>query len=234
MNKTLEAMAQALFKRWFVDFEFPGYENTKFVRNMPVGWREVKFCEIVSCVRDQVHAGEHLSDRKYVPIECMPMNQLWLSEYKNYTEAQSSLITFEKGDVIFGAMRAYFHRVNYAPFAGITRTTVFVLRPKAAHLLAYALCLMNLDDSVEYADSHSKGSTMPYAVWNNSLEKMPVVLPSEDILIEFSKVISPIIEIMNVNAEMSQRLTLIRDSLLPMLMSGRIRVGEENNARKIT
>jgi type I restriction enzyme S subunit len=150
------------------------------------------------------------------------MNQVCLSEYKSYVEAQSSLITFEEGDILFGAMRAYFHRVNYAPFAGITRTTVFVLRPKKEHWLSYALCLMNLNESVEYANAHSKGSTMPYAVWENSLEKMPVVLPPDDILAIFSKANRPLLETMNKNAEMNRGLTQIRDSLLPKLMAGEI------------
>jgi type I restriction enzyme S subunit len=220
MNKTLEAMAQALFKRWFVDFKFPGHEEVRFVDGLPEGWRSSEFGEIVFCVRNQVQPGEHLSNRNYVPIECMPMNQVCLSEHKSYAEAQSSLITFEKGDILFGAMRAYFHRVNYAPFAGITRTTVFVLRPKREHGLSYALCLMNLNESVEYANAHSRGSTMPYAVWDNSLEKMPVVLPPDDILIEFDKIIRPFIDAMNGNAEITRGLTQIRDSLLPRLMSG--------------
>lgn len=220
MNKTLEAMAQALFKRWFDDFEFPGHEKVKFIDDQPEGWRSSEFGEIVSCVRNQVQPGEHLSNRNYVPIECMPMNQVCLSEYKSYAEAQSSLITFEKGDILFGAMRAYFHRVNYAPFAGITRTTVFVLRPKKEHWLSYALCLMNLSESVEYANAHSRGSTMPYAVWDNSPEKMPVVFPPDDILIEFDKIIRPFIDAMNGNAEIIRGLTQIRDSLLPKLMTG--------------
>lgn len=41
MNKTLESIAQTLFKRWFVDFKFPGYENKKFVNGLPEGW-EIK------------------------------------------------------------------------------------------------------------------------------------------------------------------------------------------------
>ena len=50
MNKTLEQIAQAIFKRWFVDFEFPGYEKGKFTNGIPQGWREgnlVDTCEIV-------------------------------------------------------------------------------------------------------------------------------------------------------------------------------------------
>ncbi len=46
MNKTLESIAQAIFKQWFVDFEFPGYEKTKFVNGLPEGWREGKFGEL--------------------------------------------------------------------------------------------------------------------------------------------------------------------------------------------
>src|SRR3989338_2808118 len=48
INKTLESIAKAIFKRWFVDFEFPGYEKTKFVKGLPEGWHYGALGEIIS------------------------------------------------------------------------------------------------------------------------------------------------------------------------------------------
>ena len=48
INKTLESISQAIFKKWFVDLEFPEYEKTKFVNGLPEGWRNGALGEIVS------------------------------------------------------------------------------------------------------------------------------------------------------------------------------------------
>jgi type I restriction enzyme S subunit len=121
-------------------------------------------------------------------------------------------------------MRAYFHRVNFAPFKGVTRTTVFVLRPHKRTHLSFALFLLNMDSSVHYANLHSKGSTMPYAVWNNSLSEMPVALPPDEFLERFHVLIYPFLQIISGASEENIKLTQLRDSLLPRLISGKIRV----------
>ncbi len=58
MNKTLETMAQALFKKWFVDFEFPGYEKVKFISGLPDGWREDELTNICDILMGQSPPGE--------------------------------------------------------------------------------------------------------------------------------------------------------------------------------
>jgi len=68
----------------------------------------------------------HLEGRKYVPIDCLLSKSLALLEAKQINEAQSSLQLFDRGDILFGAMRPYFHKVSIPPFDGVTRTTCFV------------------------------------------------------------------------------------------------------------
>ena len=123
-------------------------------------------------------------------------------------------------------MRVYFHRVNLSPFKGITRTTTFVLRPKNKNHLAFCLFLLNLKETINFASSHSKGSTMPYAVWNNSLENMQVIIPDETTLKNFNDMVYPILSKLRDVIFENQTLIKIRDSLLPKLMSGEIRVNE--------
>lgn len=240
MNKTLEAIGQAIFRHWFIDFEFPNEEGKPYKssggemvyseelrKEIPIDWKVGTFSDLVENTKIPLKAGEHLNNRKYVPIELLPMNQLWIEDYENYTEAKSSLISFERDDILFGAMRPYFHRVNMAPFSGITRTTVFVLRPKKKEYLCYALFYLNLDSSINYANSHSTGSTIPYAVWNNSLEIMPTIIPPQDLLVKFHNFIYPLICRVRDGLFESKNLSQIRDILLPKLMSGKIRVPVE-------
>ena len=236
-NKILEKIAQTIFKSWFVDFEFPNDEGKPYKssggemvyseeleKDMPQGWRIGFFSDLVNNIKISLKSGEHLQDRKYIPIDLLPMHKIGLEDYREYTDAKSSLIAFEKDDILFGAMRPYFHRVNIAPFSGITRTTVFVLRPRKREYLCYALFYLNLNSSIDYANAHSTGSTIPYAVWNNSLEVMPTLLPDEKQLSKFNNLIYPLIDKIKKSFFELQSLSKIRDSLLPKLMSGEIRV----------
>lgn len=235
MNSTLEAIGQALFKRWFVDFEFPNGEGKPYksssgemveteLGEVPKGWRVGNLEDIIDNIKKPLKPGEHLKDRKYVPIDCLAMRQMGVESFQEYNDAQSSLIGFERDDILLGAMRVYFHRVNLSPFAGITRTTTFVLRPKKKEHVSFSLFLLNQESTINYANSHSKGTTMPYAVWEGSLSEMDIIIPKDEILTKFNCLIYPLLE--KIRDQIFEQITLskIRDALLPKLMSGEIKV----------
>jgi len=249
MGETLEAMAQALFKSWFVDYDpvrakmdgrrtiLPEHLEHLFPANMfdselgeiPEGW-EVGTLGDVLCQRfERCVASAETAAQPYVPIDCIAPKSLFLSESKPGEEAQSSLIKFYRGDLLFGAMRPYFHKVCIAPFDGTTRTTAFVLSPRKATDFAYASLLLHHPNTIDYATRHSTGSTIPYAVWRHSLEDMPVILPPPDIRGAFNKLIEPIL--MRIIAPYYENRTLaaLRDALLPKLISGELRL---KNAEK--
>lgn len=154
----------------------------------------------------------------------MSMKSLCIGSFEPYESAKSSLIGFERDDILLGAMRVCFHRVNLAPFSGVTRTTTFVLRSKEADFLSFALLLLNLDSTINYANSHSKGTTMPYAVWEGSLENMPIIIPEYSILRNFHKLVYPIISKIRDGIFLERNLLAVREILLPKLISGKIRV----------
>lgn len=243
MNQTLEGIAQNLFKHWFIDFEFPNEEgepyksgggdmvySEDFKKEIPIGWKVGKLGDLIENIKNPLKPGEELRNRKYVPINILPMNKLGLDTYLPYSEAKSSLIAFEKDDILLGAMRVYFHRVNLSPFSGVTRTTVFILRPKNKEYLAFSILLLNQDSSIDYANAYSKGTTMPYAVWNNSLSDMTIIIPNKDILIKFNKLIYPLLQKIRDTIFEQVILSQIRDLFLPKLLSGKIRVPVEGNA----
>jgi type I restriction enzyme S subunit len=137
------------------------------------------------------------------------------------------LIAFEKDDILFGAMRPYFHRVHIAPLPGITRTTVFVLRARKDEYRAYALFYLYQNSSIDYANAHSIGSTIPYAIWKNGLETMPALIPDEEQISEFNNLVYPLIAEIRDSVFERRNLSKIRDLLLPKLVSGKIRVPVE-------
>jgi type I restriction enzyme, S subunit len=151
MNETLEAIARALFKSWFVDFDpvraksegrdpgmprhladlFPVSFEDSALGEIPKGWRVGKLGDVLAQRVERCVPSPETEARPYVPIDCISSKSLSLTESKPGKEAQSSLTKFYKGDLLFGAMRPYFHKVCIAPFDGTTRTTAFVLFPRA-------------------------------------------------------------------------------------------------------
>jgi type I restriction enzyme S subunit len=216
INANLEAQAQALFRSWFVDFEPWGGE-------MPSGWREGTLKDVLALRKDSVSAGQkpHLP---YLPIDSIPMHSLGLTDLRPNSEAQSSLLEFQVGDVLVGAMRVYFHRVVLAPVAGITRSTCFVLRPRDKAYRAFALLQTNQTDAIEFAQQTSKGSTMPYAVWEGGLGDFPIIVPSKDDAGKFDQILEPILKRIQQSFFENRTLAALRDALLPKLMRGEIDV----------
>ncbi|MBC2665682.1 restriction endonuclease subunit S [Novosphingobium flavum] len=224
----LEEMARGLFEEWFVRFRFPGHETAPLVDttdgSLPAGWRNGTLGDLVDFRRDGTQPGEHLQGRAYVPIECIGRRTLVLDEVRPWQDAQSSLQLFEKGDILFGAMRAYFHKVAPAPLAGVTRSTCFVLRPREPQFAAYALMQLFQDDTVAYAAAHSKGSTIPYAQWGGVLERMSCAVPDLGLAEKFQAAVQPMIDLLEAIWACNHRLAASRDLLLPRLISGQLSV----------
>lgn len=216
INNNLEQQARALYKSWFIDFE-------PFGGVMPIDWRTGQLKDILKLKRNSIKAGQN-TELPYLPIDVIPMKTFAISEFKLNEEAKSSLVTFSKNDIIIGAMRVYFHRVVLAPCDGITRTTCFTLVPHNPEYLSYCLLCCDLDSSIEYAQTTSKGSTMPYAIWDGGLGDMEISIPSLKVAKEFNDVILPMLEKIQSSYYENTYLKELRDSLLSKLMSGDIDV----------
>jgi type I restriction enzyme S subunit len=161
-----------------------------------------------------------------VPIDAILSGKLFDVESRSGSEAQSSLVSFKEDDILFGAMRPYFHKVCLAPYAGTTRTTVFVLRARKPNDLAFALLLMSEDGTIEFATSGASGSTIPYAVWDGSLANMPIVVPPPQLRNAFAEVAIPMIRRAQALVEESGRLADLRNTLLPKLITGELRIAD--------
>lgn len=223
--RILEEMARALYREWFVEFRFPCHAQGKLVSSalgrIPNGWKVGSLADFLSYDRRSTRPGTHLDGRKYVPIDCLPSKSLALVETRPIEEAQSSLQLFEAGEILFGAMRPYFHKVVIAPFAGVTRTTCFVLTPTDKCVRAFAALTVFDEGTVEYANAHSQGATIPYAVWEGSLKEMPVLVPTTSVLSQFEKLVAPILERISQSFFTLTNLRKTRDLLLPRLLGVR-------------
>ncbi len=224
--KILEEMAQSLYREWFVHFRFPNHENTPMVQSplgpIPQGWEVRNLGEAVRFVKKTVRPENLEQHRKYLPIDCLPRECLSVSEYRPIEEAQSSLVLFDKKDILFGSMRPYFHKVVIAPFDGVTRATCFVFRPLKPAYWAWSTMQLFQKETVDFANAHSKGATIPYASWEDGMAQMKVVFPPEHIVEDFEKGVAKNLEwILNAH-HVQERLKNMRDTLLPKLISGEI------------
>ena len=244
LNATLEAMARALFRSWFVDFDpmrakmegcdsglpkdivdlFPDRMVDSELGEVPEGWRIGVLGDLLNRRVERCLTSDETASRPYVPIDCISPRSLSLVDSKPGRLAKSSLTRFYKGDLLFGAMRPYFHKVCIAPFNGTTRTTVFVLYPKRDHDFAFATLLLHHPDTIDFATRHSTGSTIPYAVWEDSMEAMTIAIPPAGVLRAFDNTVRPLLTCIHQSYFESRTLVVVRDALLPKLVSGELRV----------
>ena len=221
--KLLEQMAENLYKEWFVRFRFPGYETAEFEDGLPKGWR----CGKLKNIAQDSGKSEKKDNRDkypaYVPIDCIGSHSMVLGSMDSIENAESSLVSFKKTDILFGAMRPYFHKVIMAPFSGLTRSTCFVISPKNESYRYFLYLLLFQKSSIDYATTICVGSTMPYTVWKD-YSRMPIVIPTEDIVIRFAKVVKPIIDSIESIYFCNNYLVKQRDLLLPRLMSGKLSI----------
>jgi type I restriction enzyme, S subunit len=223
-------MAQNLYREWFVKFRFPGHEKVRFVDSplgmIPEGWEVKRLDQVASFQNNGTVAGEHLRNRVYLPIDCIPRKSLAISETNLWSEAQSSLHLFDSGDILFGAMRPYFHKVVVAPFKGVTRKTCFVFKSRLPEYHAFTALTLFQESTVSFANAHTKGATIPYAVWPNAMDGMLVVVPPIQQAKQFQNAIGPMITKIGTIFFQNTNLRRTRDMLLPKLISGEVDVSD--------
>ncbi len=225
----LEQEAEELYKEWFVRFRFPGHEATLFENGLPQGWEKSKLKHLIHYGGKSIDKNELSLDLVYLPIDCLPSKSMVLAQKDSLDNAESSLQLFKKGDILFGAMRPYFHKVIIAPQNGVTRKTCFVITPNSNMFLYYAYLLLFQETTVNYATTISVGSTMPYVRFDDFI-RMDIVIPPKNVLEKFNVIIKPIMDKLLKYSNTNELLKQQRDLLLPRLMGGKLKV---NTAEKV-
>ncbi|MYK81803.1 MAG: restriction endonuclease subunit S, partial [Gammaproteobacteria bacterium] len=123
LNETLEAMARALFNSWFVDFELVPTKMTQVEsRDVPPGWRAGTLAEVAIARRQNVAPADCGDETPYIGLEHMPRRSIALETWGFAGDVKSAKSRFEKGDILFGKLRPYFHKVGIAPVEGVCST----------------------------------------------------------------------------------------------------------------
>lgn len=223
--KLLEEAAQRLYREWFVELRFPGHEGVKVVDGVPEGWMKGTLNTIAEFTGKKANKAERERYKCYLPIDCLPKKSLAYINHDNISNAESSLLSFAKYDIIFGAMRPYFHKVVIAQEEGLTRSTCFVINSRSKEYWSYVCMLLFSEEAIDYATHVSVGTTMPYVRWKD-FERMPVLIPSQKVAAHFHEMLLPIIQKISCIAKHIALLSEARDRLLPKLMSGEMEASE--------
>ncbi|MBX5152056.1 restriction endonuclease subunit S [Rhizobium lentis] len=223
----LEDMARRLFDEWFVRFRYPGHEAVSLVETelgmVPEGWQPRKLSWWADDIRDTIDPQQVAPLVAYVGLEHLPRRSTTLVEVGRAQDVTSSKLMFEAGDILFGKIRPYFHKVAHMPFSGVCSTDAICIRAAVPKHTALILGLVSSDSFVAHAVATSNGTKMPRADWK-VLKNYPLPEPPEPLLSAYERSVVPMMRGATNLAAQNVRLRTARDLLLPKLISGEIDV----------
>ena len=172
--KILEEMAQMIYREWFVNFRFPGHENVKLVESelgpIPEGWIPTRLGDLCSEKRRGVHPNDLDPNTPYIGLEHLPRKSIALGEWGRAGDVGSTKLRFNRGEILFGKIRPYFHKVGVAPVDGVASSDAIVIVPSEAVHFGAVVCCVSSEDFVLHATQTSQGTKMPRANWGCSDE----------------------------------------------------------------
>jgi type I restriction enzyme S subunit len=244
MSETLEAMARAIFKSWFEDFDpvrakaegrqpfgmdaetaalFPDSFQDSPLGKIPRGWRVGSLGDIADNPRRGVLPGTVAPGTPYIGLDHMPRKNIALTNWGKSEEVASNKFRFCQGEILFGKLRPYFHKVGVAVTDGVCSTDILVLRAKSQDWYGLVLGYVSSEEFVNYTDAVSTGTKMPRVNWHD-MARYEICLPDVRVASVFCRFVQDSVRMICQNILQSGTLETIRDTLLPKLISGEVRV----------
>lgn len=241
LSATLEEMARALYRSWFVDFDpvharalgqspvhmdattavlFPDSFGPD---GLPKGWKPGALGDIAKNFRQQVQPGEIDNDTPYIGLEHMPRRSIALSDWGDAGQVGSAKSAMRRGQILFGKLRPYFHKVGIVPTDGICSTDIVVLDAKSDCWRELVLCIVSSDDFVDHTNASSGGTRMPRTSWKD-MASYDIAVAPENVAQAFSSMVRPMTAKIVSCVHEARTLAALRDALLPRLMSGELRI----------
>lgn len=220
----LEEAARQIYKEWFVRLRFPGHRHVPAIDGLPEGWRKKPLFVLCRDVRDSTHPEDLPPDTAYIGLEHIPRRSITLENWGCADEVHSGKFRFAEGDILFGRIRPYLHKVGLAPVGGITSSDTVVVRAAKPRFRWHALLLLSSDEFVALAaKTVREGTKMPRADWKFLL-KARFRVPPRTLLRTFDEAVAPKLTQLHNLARQNRALARARDLLLPRLISGEITV----------
>ena len=200
----LEEAARRLYKEWFVDFRFPGYETVTITDGVPEGWVIVSLTDLLEIKYGKAHQALESGD---------------IPAYGSGGVVRKVKLVLYSGESVLIPRKGSLNNILYVSGDFWTIDTMFYSVPLMPNVAKFSyLFLSGLD-----MNSFNIGAAVP-SMTVNILDGMRVLLPTENILGEFERMVSPFFERKTVLLQQIEAATEARNRLLPMLMDGGLEV----------
>lgn len=228
--KLLEEAAQRIYKEWFVDLRFPGYENTKIVDGVPEEWRVASIADICDTVgggtpSTKIQSYYEKGDILWVTPTDITRNfslALLDTEKKITPEGlKNSSAKMLPAETILMTSRASVGFFGMCKYEVCTNKGFISCIPKRENLQMYLL--FNLKSRVEEIRQKAGGSTY-LEISKTVFRELKIILPKDEVLAEYQKNVHDIFDEIYCRTEMIKSLVDMRNRLLPKLMSGEVEV----------
>lgn len=244
INKNLEALAQELFKRWFVDFEFPGKNGQPYkssggvmveseLGEIPEGWCVGALSDISDITigrtpprKESVWFTEDSSDVKWVSIRDMGNAGVYIyntAEYLTEEAVKKFNIPIVHPNTVMISFKLTVGRISISTERMLSNEAIAHVNLTNESLFPefMYLTLKNFN-----FDSLGSTSSIATAVNSKSIKSLPVIIPACEVLNQFQMVVIDIFNEIKNNTFTNKELVQLRDTLLPKLISGELTVND--------
>ena len=232
INDNLEHQAQALFKSWFVDFE--PFRDQSFVESelgmIPDGWRVGTLNNICTTNRRKLK-GQITRPIKYLDTGNITKNKIEILQSLNPnidTIPSRARRCVTEGDIVYSTVRPNQEHYGFLinPPSDLIVSTGFCVITSNWSVYRYYIYQYLIQDSIIatlQAIAEQQVSTYP-SLNASDIENLLVVIPPIEVAEKYAKIVLPLYLKMEENQSESHRLSQLRDTLLPKLMSGEIKL----------
>lgn len=228
--KLLEEAAQRLYKEWFVDLHFPGYEDVEIVDGVPEGWSKGKaenfFNITIGKTPPRAEKQWFVKNNIGVPwVSISDMGNAGVYVFETSEDLTQEAVKKYNMKVvpsgtIFVSFKLTVGRVSIATKNMCTNEAIAHFYIDDDSKQAYTYCYLN---NFEY-DTLGNTSSISKAINSKIIKAMPFVMPDEVTILAFDRLVAPILKTIKNKLEVCIKLKEARDRLLPKLMSGEIKV----------
>lgn len=211
--KLLEEAAQRLYKEWFVDLHFPGYEDAKLVNGVPEGW-EITPINMVAKIKaggdKPKNFSEKMTNENKIPVFANGITEKGLMGFTDKAVISNPSVTISAR----GTVGVVFLRIE--PYVPIVR--LISVTPIKDKMDVFYLYLYLVNQNFRSTGAAQQQITVPL------LKSKNIICPSDNLRESFNGVITPIFNKIEILENHVNKLTEVRDCLLPKLISGEIEV----------
>ncbi|ELA8081259.1 restriction endonuclease subunit S [Vibrio parahaemolyticus] len=239
-NQTLEEMAQAIFKSWFVDFDpvkakingeppkgmdaataslFPEKLVESELGLIPEGWDVGTLSDVAKYCSARTKT-DTITLENYISTENM------LAEKKGVTAASKlptakTVAAYKSGDILVSNIRPYFKKIWLAEGSGGRSNDVLGFESVSANTESYLMNVLYQDTFFEYMTRTSKGAKMPRGD-KTAIMNWEMAVPPVELREAFSAIVDKFYQLIPQNRAQNATLESLRDTLLPKLLSGEL------------